>query len=116
MEDSSDGQVSGSSKQSNRKPHAEKRKDPEIPDGKIMAAVKSSRSSSQKSYSCRPRICTPAGQAVDQDFATGGQVNWDLNSAEFEDPSIIYYFQRISTRQLQKLSRYYYKKVKETER
>ena len=39
VEDSSDGQKSGSSKQSNRKPHAENRKDPKIPDGEIMAAI-----------------------------------------------------------------------------
>ena len=53
----------------------------------------------------------PAGQAVGQDFAPCGQSNWDLNPAEFEDPSTIYYFQNISTRQLHKLSSYYYKKA-----
>ena len=53
----------------------------------------------------------PAGQAVDKDFAPGGQSNWDLNSAEFEDPIIIYYFQKISTRQLHRPSKYYFKKV-----
>ena len=53
----------------------------------------------------------PAGEAVDQDFAPGGQSNWDLNSEEFKDPNTIYYFQKISTRQFHKLSKYYYKKV-----
>ena len=47
VEDSSDGQISGSSKQSNRKTHAEKRKDPEIPDGEIRAAVKAELSEQQ---------------------------------------------------------------------
>ena len=53
----------------------------------------------------------PSDQAVDQDFAPGGQSNWYLNSAEFENPSTIYYFQQISIRQLYKLSRYYYKNI-----
>ena len=52
----------------------------------------------------------PAGQAVDQDFAPGGQSNWDLNSAELEDHSIINYFQNISTRQLHQRSKYYFKR------
>ena len=40
VEDSSDGQKSGSSKQSNRKPNTEKRRHQEIPEGGIRAAVK----------------------------------------------------------------------------
>ena len=34
----------------------------------------------------------PADQAFEQNFAPGVQCNWDLNTAQFEDPSIIYYF------------------------
>ena len=54
-------------------------------------------------------VAPSAGNAVDQDFAPTGQRNWDLNSAEFEDQSTIYYFQKLSTRQLHKRSKYYYK-------